>query len=257
MSQVNLYHFWCNNDSKWVEAWGTSEPQVCPDNSGHSGDTGATYIIRSIADNQVVIKEETADDPNAVLSGGHFHIMSKNFDCPGPTGTMTELKYSYPYPTSVINGYMMTDDSMRGDDVCIEVGKGVTIGALGASGASGATSIVVSSTVIPNTAIGRMVRLTDGTNTTPYIRINGISGTNSTLTLNDSLPYSFSPFSPTYVQNSIVYADHIELGPAGKYTMGTNKIGASHVPANTEFTITYTNQSNITKRPGFIIEMLY
>lgn len=252
---VNLYSFYCLNDKKWVDTWDIEEPQVCPENNGHSGDTNITYIKDTINQNNVQIIEE--DGNGDIKTQGFFQVYSQNFDCPGPTGTETVHTLVFPYPVGMINGYMYTDENQRGDFIKIEAGKNTIIGALADVGISGGTNITVTSTVIQNIKIGRTISLTDGTNTTPYIRVDGISGTNSTLTLKDPLPYEFSPLSPTYVRMSIEYCSNVEFGPPGQYTMGTNKIGASIAPSNTEYRITYTNNTNIQKRPCFVIEMLY
>jgi hypothetical protein len=120
------------------------------------------------------------------------------------------------------------------------------------------TILTVSSTVLDYTKKGFFMTLTDGVNTANIGYAHNINAGANTITVNGGSQYSFSAASPTYVQISIMYMDHVEFGPSIKLDIGSTKIGTSYVPANTVIRAVYENKHPTDEKTLIsYIEFLY
>ena len=255
MSSIYKWQIWCNTENKYTYVWSDSEtvaPSTCPNDTNHDVLPNSMGVIDYMSRLQVEIKEEIPP-PGATPTGGYFQLISKAFDCPANTTSSSSM--SYPHPICIMGGYLNTNESMAGDIVSITAAEGTIVGVLTSPITSGDTEIHVSSTVLSNVVTGRRVSITDGTNTTDYITVIAKNTASGTVTLRSSCPYSFAAGS--YVRMQIVYCDNVEIGCAGRYEMGSAKIGGTYIPPNTPILVKYTNNGSTTKRPSFIITILY
>jgi hypothetical protein len=254
MTTVNKYAVYCETETDWQHVWSIDPPTVCPNNNGHTITLDSVHIVDSVAESKVSINEE--DTPSGVEpTGGNYRLFSQTFDCP-PNATTTST-FSFAYPVSIVAGFLNTSLTQRGDVLSIECAPDTTVGALTANVTASDTVINVSPTVTANMLRGRHARFIDGGTITPYYLVVSVDSAAGTITLANPIAESLSALTPTYVQMTVKYAEDVEIGEPGMYTIGTNKIGASYVPANTPFRITYLNNSADDKRPSMCIELLY
>jgi hypothetical protein len=120
------------------------------------------------------------------------------------------------------------------------------------------TTIAASSTVVDNLKVGFAVRITDGTNTEDIGYATEIDKTNSTITVNGAPSNNYSALTPSYIQMSVMFLDHAEVGAPMTIPVGSDKIGASYVPAGTVIRSVYENKSPSTQKTMITyIEILY
>jgi hypothetical protein len=255
MTTVHKWKIHCSTEGAWQEVWSPDEPTVCPNNNSHTVTASSAYIVQSIDEAKVQINEEETPVGSAP-TGGYYRLFSRSFDCP-PNSTTTD-SFVFEYPVAIIAGFMNTSLTMKGDIISIDCGKDTTIGALTADVTTGDTVINVSSTVTANVKRGRHVRFIDGGTVTDYHLVVGVDSAAGTITLaSGGCSHSLTAATPTLIQMTIKYAENVELSEPGMYTIGTNKIGASYVPAGIVLTLTYVNNSADEKRPSWLIECLY
>ena len=53
-STVNKYRIYCNTESSWIEGWGTTEPTVCYNNSGHTVNSNSVSLLETVTANPSV-----------------------------------------------------------------------------------------------------------------------------------------------------------------------------------------------------------
>jgi hypothetical protein len=255
MTTLYKWRIYCDTEQAWKYVWTENDtvgPSTCPENTNHAVASNSTSQIDELKPNAVEILEE-ATPVGAIPTGGFFQLISRAFDCPGNTTTSSLIQY--PHPISIMGGFLNTVESMVGDIVTITAAEGITVGALTSGVNINDTVINVSPTVLANVVTGRRVSLTDGTNTTDYITVISKNTVAGTITLRTGSPYAFS--AGGLIRFQIVYCDSVELGSPGKYEMGTTKIGGTYVLPNIPILVKYTNNGSTTKRPSFIITLLY
>lgn len=239
----------CKVDNHWEYKWTEDETLIdkCPMDTSHEINPNSISIIETKEENSVVIKQEEIPSGQQ-KTNGHYKLETKAFDCSG--NTTTEYKFSYPYPISMVDGYITSNSLMKGDIINIYLHMGKVIGVIGTDYKVNDTVLTVNSTVIDNLDVGFYVSL-DGSE---YSHVIAIDKINSTITIENGLSTSFSAGTP--VQISINYAS-TELGEPEKHSIGTGTIGSSYIPENSQVTITYENKTGDVKRPVFFLEYLY
>jgi hypothetical protein len=244
---VNKYRVYCNTEAAYVYVWAETEPTVCPNNNGHSIDTGKTTIDATIEENTVEVKEENTP------TGGHYRSCCQAFTA--NVGSNTH-DFSYPYPISLLSATFNSGPVTEGDTLSMDVGPGTTIGVITSNVAAEATIISVSSTVIDNIAIGRCAHLDDGTNSERHA-VTAINTASSQITIDTGATYAYNVATPTYVKMSVCMANSLEIIPNCRYVLGDSKIGGSYIPANTTIRIIYNNTGESAVRVRPIFEFLY
>lgn len=255
MPTVYKYRLYCNDESTWKYVWSETSPTTCPTNTSHDINLESITDIEKLASNQV--KLNPIDIPNDYRNvGGYYRLKTHSIEvAPNTTSTST---FSFPYPIAVIGGYLSVPDNYEDDCFTLGCGYDTTLGIITQDIVSGATSIVATPTSLQYMRIGGYLRLTDGVNTTEYIEISDINKETNVVTLLSSIPYDYEATSPTYIQNAVIFADKVVFGAGGMYRMGSNSFGATYVPENTVFRITYTNNSSIdTKKPKLFYDYYY
>lgn len=225
-----------------------SVPTQCPVNAG---DTiiGDVVEVGRRDPNLALIDEEPTQK-----TGGHFRIDSTKIDVTGATGTTFIHDFVYPHDISTLNIQIMADQECRGDYFDVIVGPDTIVGALTATGASGDTVINVSSTVIDNVDVGAFVELFGGPahEMTRVLTKDSVAGT---LTLQNALTDTYAP--GTYVRMNIFMAINFYIPGSERIPLGTSKIGASYIPANTITRLYYHKQDAADKTMFVIHEYLY
>jgi hypothetical protein len=258
---VHKYNIYCTTESAWVSTWAETEPTVCPNNNGHTINSGSISIVETVESSEVKIQEE------ATPTGGSFRCDTVSFDA--TASTTTTFDYSWPIPVGILSvafhplgaqkpdGTWDADESQEGDTFSICIAPDTTIGAITANVAASATIIDVQQSVIDNIKIGYYVKLTDGTNTDDCGRVLSIDSVNLKITVETATTNAFEAATPTYVQMTVYMIKDFEIGYLGRYSIGDDKIGASHLTANTVARVNYVNNTAAQKRVRFLVEYLY
>jgi hypothetical protein len=256
-AELSEWKVFCTTEDTYVSGFLNSnldEPNICFNNNTHVITRNLTKLVNRISNINVSIKEEDVE------TGRHFAIFTKIIDIPagvsGATDVVSIHDVSWPFPISMVDVFFSTDSTHSGDRVTALVGPNTTIGVITAGVTAGVTSTIsVNSTVNDNIDIGMFVTLTNGVTSTDLGCVIGKNFNNSEITTEFISDVSFDTGS--YVQITLKMMNNFYLLPNKDYILGANKIGASHVPANTLTQVCYTNHDGLAKRFVFNIEYLY
>lgn len=250
MTDLYKYRVYCNTEEIPVVTWSTSEPTVCPNNNTHTIDASKTVIIDKVLSDEVSIKEED------VPTGGHYKIVSNVLVC--PANTTSTHNYSYPYDMTVLDMFMVTEETHKGDVLNLIMSPDTTIGMISADVAIDDTVINIPIQYMDPLKKGFLIKITDGVDTSDLGYILALDTVNGTITTSIGASYSHLASSPTYIQMGITPLDDIHIGPPTTYYFGDKKIGGSYVPANTPIRVYYENKSLTDEKTLYTyIEKLY
>jgi hypothetical protein len=298
MSTVYNYRVYCTTDSKYVTAWGTDAPTTCPENNTHTIDQSATIIINEVSSNVVSIAEETIPTNGyyklemikMTINAGETKTKDLSFSYPinilsffvstdasnqgdiiswyvmpktmvGVTTSAYTAKTTWSnlslYTVGNTVWYKGTDDRYGSNYQCIQA---TTILHEPPSNTAYWTKqqcvLNVSPTVVANMCSGFLVHLSNGTTTNDCGYVRSIDKVANTITLDTASSSSYATGS--YVLLTLAYMDQVEIGPPMNYTIGSAKIGSSHLPADRQITCTYQNKSSLTPKTLIIyLEHLY
>lgn len=242
---------WCNDENKYVEGWSTSIPSTCYNNNTHSVNTLKVKKIIRNDDTIIKIKEE------AVETGGYYKATTIKCDIPaGVTGDISIFDHLYPHPINMLNVFFNTDNTHKGDVVSASVAPDTIVGVLTDDIINGVTSSInVSQTVIDNIAVGYYISIDNGVTSAEIGCVTAINDINNNINLSSTINETFS--SGSYVKMTVKMMDDFHLESSHRYVLGSNKIGASYIPANTTGRILYQNNDGQAKTFIFGIEYLY
>lgn len=200
--------------------------------------------------------ETVAIQEELIATGGHYQAQSFEITVPASAGWET-LDISFPIPIGILDASVNLREVEEGDEIDMTVAPDTVTGTITANVAAAATVIDVAQTVIDNAAVGYYIKLDDGTNADDMGRILSIDKVGLKLTMETATTNAFLAATPSYVKQSVKMVPHIWLSKFGTVTLGSAKIGASYVPANTTIRIRYNNVSVTAKTFSFILEYLY
>jgi hypothetical protein len=234
---LNRWRLYCSTESTYVYVWldeNQTTPTTCPNNNAHTI-SGDAIIVEKRDPTVVSISQETT------ATGEHYCWSTKSFTA--LANQMTAYSFSYPIPISVLNAKFISEEENRGDMWTWAIAKNTVIGAITNTVNIGDTVINVSSTVLTYVAVGFYVNLFNGTTTNELGLVLSKNTTNSTITVQTATTHAFSPATPTYVRMSIMFMKDALIGSPWCYEYGEAKIKTSYVPAGTNVTVEYTNNS--------------
>lgn len=246
-------------DTEQIDTYGYRDhldpPIHCFNNDTHLV-SKLPVIMEKIYNNTMRIEEEIIE------TGGNIQFKSFQFDIPsGATGSVTDFESSFPHPISMISTHLLISNDNVGDCLEADIGHHTTIGTITedvSSGITGGTTgFGVSQTVIDNLNLGYYVTLTDGTNTDELGKCIMIDKINKKISTEIATTNSFSASTPTYLQQSVKMIDTLHIVNNQNIILGADKIGSSHVPANTIGRFRYTNNDGLAKKFTFLIQYLY
>ena len=281
MTTIYKYRIRCTTDSVYEFVWGENPPTKCPTNTAHTVDLNSITITDKIEIDEVVIKEEnvptggnfqamtlsldipansTAYKPvhwpfNVTAFGVNFITNAAHkgdiIELYAGKNTTVGIILSSQAPISAwASGNYVAGDKVLythlvfGDRIytCIldtvsnEEPTNTTYWRHG-------NALLVSSTVIDYVLIGYYIRLTDGVNADDVGRVISIDAESSIIYVENNLTNSYSPASPTYVQQTVYFIKDYEVGEDWERNIGEMKIGGSHIPADTFIEMSYKNNS--------------
>jgi hypothetical protein len=178
-------------------------------------------------------------------SGTSIQLLSSNND------------FIQPHDIGVLTVNYQSSNDNNGDGLEVQVYPNTIIGALTANVSIGNTIINVSQTVIDNMSIGFYCRLYDGNVIECLGRVLVVDKVNSQLTMQNPALNNFSASSPTYIRMTIKMLETEDIGPAGSYSPGDSKIGASKIMGYKAVRVCYTNFTGGAKKFCFNVQHLY
>lgn len=295
---VYQYRVYCTTDSKYVTTWSTEDPTVCPENNTHSINAGSTTIIDQIEETEVKIKEEDTPTGGHFKLDMFKIEATKNtvtkkyfkFDYPiniitarlitedthkgdvlcwsiSPQTTIGALTANYTAQSTWTSQNYVVNDLVWYQASDIHYGSiyKCIVNTVSNENPTNSTywtkqsiTLNVSSTVTTYAKVGFYMNLFDGTNSKDIGYIINVDAIAGTITLNGASDTSFSAVTPSYVRMTVMFMDHVELGPAMNYPVGGDKIGSSYVPAGTVIEAAYDNKSLLNDKTLIAyIEYLY
>lgn len=297
MSTVYNYRVYCTTDSKYVTTWGTDTPTTCPENNTHTIDQNATTIINQVSTNMVSIEEETIPTNGyyklemikITANVGETKIKDITFSYPinilsffvstdssnqgdiiswyvMPKTTVGVLTSAYTAKTTWSNlslytvgdtvWYKGTDDRYGSNYQCIQATTVLHEPPTNALYWTKQQCVLnVSPTVTANMCPGFLVHLTNGSTLNDCGYVRSVDPIANTLTLDTASNVSYAAGS--YVMLTLAYMDQVEIGPPMNYTIGSAKIGSSHLPADRKISCIYQNNSATAKKLIIYLEHLY
>lgn len=252
MSSVYLYRVYCIEEAKNIEVWGTEPPTICPNNhSNRTINSSSITIIDKITRESVIATDAAPDD-------GFFQATSEKIDIPNTLGLGEKYTYnkSFPHDIYVWNMNVYLSNNAINDTIDFGIGLNTTIGTLSQNANSSSNSIVVSDTVMQYIGNGLELAITDGTNTNHTGIITQINTTTNTITFSSALTNSFFASSPTYIK-LMRYTIRNFVSGTNNFEIGRKGLKAMRVPANTTFSLIFTNTSGITESKNVYIKMEY
>lgn len=199
---------------------------------------------------EVTIQEEVTK------TGGHYQATAFELDVAAGDATK-EVTVSFPFAISVLAAEWNNEAAFDGDSIEFVVGEKTNIGSITAAVAAAATVIDVSSTVIDNVSLGKIIHLGDGTSLDLCGRVINVDPANSQITVETATVNSFAVATPTYVKMTTEMLRKSPLCGCGRVQLGESKIGGSYIPPNTVLKAVYHNTNATAKKLRFTLEYLY
>lgn len=232
---VQRFRVFCVPETRFFHMWRDEDqgpPSKCPNGHTDINAVSKTYEIREA---EVKIREET------VTTGGHYQEQSYKISCPPSESTSIDI--SFPYDIGVIAVYALADERHRGDIVQLDIGPDTIVGELGTTTTATDTVVHVGLAAVELLHVGLWLRLwTPPATFSSYTRIVSVDKQAGTVTLEHAVG-AIHTSTDSYVQVVTRPVPHMEISSPGRYGIGENKIGASHIPAHTVMRVTYTNVS--------------
>jgi hypothetical protein len=241
MSTVYKWRIYCETEGIWVESWGTTAPTTCGNNTTHTINPNSTQEIQSISPNEVFVNTER------VPTGGNFRTVGYMREIPACTpGETFVFDVSYPYPINLSLVSFRTDVNSSGDMINGDAAPDTVVGVLTSNAISTTSVLHVSPTVNEYLKVGFYCNIFNGI--TSYNLGECISNdtVNNTITTERQVPETVSAGS--LIRMALRNIDDYVLSNNQYKILGTGKIGASYVPANTILRIHYQNNNGESKR---------
>lgn len=238
---VNKYRIFCNIEQIWVESWGTVPPTVCANDTNHEINPNSIQELQTISQNEVFVNTER------IATGGNFRTVGFMREIPASTvGDTFVFDTSYPYPINLSLVSFRTDVNASGDMISADAAPDTIIGVLTADSLGITTILNVSSTVVENIKIGFQCGLSTGVTSYDVGECIDIDIVNNTITI-QNIPTD-TIVAGAVVSMSLRNISNYVLSNSQTKVIGTGKIGASYIPANTILRLTYTNNNGESKR---------
>lgn len=293
---VYQYRFNCVDEATDVTVWGTTAPTTCPNNTAHTIDPTSITIVSQVDTQQVIVKEEavptggnfqattlklianantistipahwpfniTAFGVNFVTTELHHgDIMSMYAGKDTTVGViLSAVSPASPWVSGnyVSGNYVSYNHPKFGERVytCI-------LNTVSNEDPTNKTywhhgyAVTVSPTVITYTQVGYYIKLVAGATSEELGRVLYIDSNNNKIYLEKNSTNTFSPASPTYVQQTAYLIKDYEIGYDWCRNIGEMKIGGSHIPADTYIEVSYQNKSpTVVKELIGHVEYLY
>lgn len=237
---IYQWRIYCATEDTWKYVWSETAPTTCPTDTAHTVNLDSISDI-NVLSTQTIKVDATGTPPNATPINNHYRLETVIFDAPANTVT-TESK-SFPYPISLFSGRVRSDEPKRGDSLTIEIGNGITVGALTAGALTGAVTVQVSLGSLQFLAPGFLIDITDiGTSDpTGPIEIVSVNTNTQIVTLSTALSIDCAIGSTFSVIRRV--CRNLEFSEPGVYSIGTTLFQGRYLPATVPINFQWTNAS--------------
>jgi len=249
MSEINKYRLYCVTEGANVEGWGETIPTFCYNNNTHTISTSSITMIDTVSSNIVQIKEET------VITGGRYRTNTYSLYIAAGVDVVSSMTFSQPFNTSLLLIVFRTKDEHEGDIINANGGPNAVVGALMSAVSEGMRNISVPQITMENVFVGCTIDLFDGVNNDNLGKVITVDYANNELGMEIATSNFFNVGS--LIRRSIHTVEDYEIGPAGIYKFGENKISGMYFPANAGIRFDYTNKSNVQKKLVLQVDILY
>jgi hypothetical protein len=252
MPKLIKYRIYCITDQKFEYIWledDKPKPTKCPNNPTHEINLNSITIDETTETLSVKIQEEEGS------TGGNFRLENICFDC--EPNKVSEYSFSFPINISVLAFKILLKPDMANDFIHGVISPNTIVGSLIQDAKENDTILHVSDSVIENTFVGMMVNLYDSSNNI-FEQGQIIGKTDDTIIIEDKLTQDYS--SGSFIGVGVSMVKNVKIPDITSdilYSVGSTKIGASFLKANTETKIYYTNNSNEKKTCHILYEYLY
>jgi hypothetical protein len=248
MATLYRFRLFCQTEQQLVYVWSSTLPTVCPNNNTHSVDLDSIVVDQTRSVQTVNISNSPTDTTH-----GFFTCDGKTFDVPASSNAT--FAWSYPYPIAMHMATATCTAANVGDSMSVLFAPNVVIGALMSNAASNDTVLRVSPSATAVAVPGYFVNVTNGVLATPNVRINSVSPSNGTLTLELPLGSAFS--SNAFVRQNRYIVRDFPLNDVHVYVISSSVLDPKPVPANMPFTVVYHNASSNAKTFAMTFEYTY
>jgi len=251
MTSVYNYRVYCIEEVKFVTAWGTVAPSICPNNhADRTIDTAQTTIIGTISTTSVTTNEPTT---------GHFQHTTLVADIPsGDIGDVSTFDFSWPMDLQLWKSDFFVSTANIGDTVRGIAAPNTQIGVLTVAANIGDTVLYVpnATVTIKQMTKGLYISLDDGISSTSYGRVTAFSTTANTITVETPLTQAYS--IGAIVRMNIYTIRDMVLFVTDKFQrVGDKSFKPKILPANTVLQLQYTNNSVNAKTLRIAFEYYY
>jgi len=250
MTTLYDFNFLCVTEGKYVDVWGTQQPNplLCPNNSAHTVDPTTVRIVQTVSPQQFTALE---------ASQGYYQAMSVCICVPaGATGAIYTQDISWPADILIWTTTLYTTTDSMDDVFSLISGPDTTIGVLTVAANIGDTTINVSPTVTANVTRGLNLSLFDGTNRNDLGEVTVIDTVNNIITFQTALTNAFNPNTLVYL-NVYTIKNFTICGTMMSnqgITFGAKGFKGKELPANMILRFVNVNNNGLAKMISFKVE---
>ncbi len=277
---IYQYRIYCQTNSKFINVWSDTTPLTCSENNQHTIDQNATTIISQVNNQEISIKEETtptggnykfdmfkinATKNTETTETFHFpypinllsatvNINSSNVGdtmnwtvSPNTTIGVTTMTYNtiaqwanQNYNLNDIIIYKGTNDFFKAYKCILATTSNQNPDNL-TYWKNEEQVLHVQSHICNIIKIGYQITLTDGVNMRNMGPVTLIDKATNQIHVYGASDIDFA--AGTFFQMTISFVDKVEFATPGQIEIGSSKIGASYLPANTKIHCKYNNKS--------------
>jgi len=244
---LNEYRIFCQTENKFVTAWSSIKPTLCPNSNSDTIDNNSVTIIDSISSNDVNIIQS---DPG--LTSGTYRIEGFSITIPANSTLSKDMSWPFNIAVMTINLYNSTEHI--GDKVWGLAAPNTTIGVLTQSVSQGDTVIHVSPSVFKFIKIGQLITITNGHQKLDMEQCVHIDSVNNTLTC--EIPANAPIAQNAYIQFTAQTIKNVVFGNSQTISMANKHLGSTPIPKGIISRLFYTNTGNFDKTFTYSVEYL-
>lgn len=259
---VNKYSIYCETEGTQINGYGTSAPNKCYNDTGHTVNLSSVKLLSLIGPSTVIAIDNSPGD-------GLFQVESVEILIPANNaiGIITK-EFSFPFDMYLWQLSISRSLYNYNDSVSLSLGKDTTIGYLLNTTTIDTNIIHVSDTVFSNIRIGSDIGIStdeSGSNVTEYPgRVINMDINNKTITTEKNLVNIYkgviSDVPQTIITLTLYPVKNITFCKSeGTLIIGSKGLKTKLVPANTVININYNYKSVKTEDVivSFVLEYYY
>lgn len=171
-------------------------------------------------------------------------------------GTTIDLESkSFPFPVSALSLEWFNSPEVNGDHCSLLISPDAVVGTTTAPVTSGSDIVFVSDTVLGLANMGYVYELVNGEVSYKPGRAILVNKGDGSIQFENTIPVDFPAGS--LVKQTVELATKVYLLDKYIPELGSNRIGGTHLPANTPMVVRYTNVNGAAKGLCILMEYIY